>query len=270
MKHKWLGFPYIVWMGIFIIIPLFIVLYFSFTNESGEITLYNMIRISQYSPIFVRSMVLAMAATIICFVLAYPVAYILSRLTERIQRTMMFLLVLPMWMSFLLRTYGWMTLLENEGLINRFFGVMGIGPFRMINTGGAVVLGMVYNFLPFMILPLYAVMTKIDASFIEAAGDLGCNFMGVIRKVILPLSLPGIITGVIMVFVPSVSTFVISRMLGGGQNMLIGDLIEQQFVGSSYNPYLGSAMAMILMVIMLVIMGIVASLDDQEMEGIVV
>ena len=183
---------------------------------------------------------------------------------------MIMLIMLPMWMNFLLRTYAWMTILEKNGLINRMLGYFGIGPLEMINTQGAVVLGMVYNYLPFMILPLYSVMTKIDYSMIEAAQDLGCNPVKVILKVLMPLSLPGIITGVTMVFVPSVSTFIISRMLGGGQNMLIGDLIEQQFIGSTYNPYVGSAMSLILMVIMLIIMGIMSSFDDDEMEGIVI
>ncbi len=270
MKNKLPAFPYIVWMVAFIVVPLFLVVYFAFTSEEGGFTLDNLVKISQYTPIFVKSINLAIIATLICFVLAYPIAYILSRSTERYQRTMILLVMLPMWMNFLLRTYGWMTLLENEGLINKFLGLLHIGPFQMINTAGAVVLGMVYNYLPFMILPLYSVMAKIDQSMIEAAQDLGCNAVKVIIKVLMPLSLPGIITGVTMVFVPSVSTFVISRMLGGGQNMLIGDLIEQQFIGSTYNPYVGSAMSLILMVIMLVIMGIMSSFDDDEMEGLVI
>lgn len=270
MKNKLPAFPYIVWMVAFIVVPLFLVVYFAFTSEEGGFTLDNLVKISQYTPIFVKSINLAIIATLICFVLAYPIAYILSRSTERYQRTMILLVMLPMWMNFLVRTYGWMTLLENEGLINKFLGLLHIGPFQMINTAGAVVLGMVYNYLPFMILPLYSVMAKIDQSMIEAAQDLGCNAVKVIIKVLMPLSLPGIITGVTMVFVPSVSTFVISRMLGGGQNMLIGDLIEQQFIGSTYNPYVGSAMSLILMVIMLVIMGIMSSFDDDEMEGLVI
>ena len=270
MKNKLPAFPYIVWMVAFIVVPLFLVVYFAFTSEEGGFTLDNLVKISQYTPIFVKSINLAIIATLICFVLAYPIAYILSRSTERYQRTMILLVMLPMWMNFLLRTYGWMTLLENEGLINKFLGLLHIGPFQMINTAGAVVLGMVYNYLPFMILPLYSVMAKIDQSMIEAAQDLGCNAVKVIIKVLMPLSLPGIITGVTMVFVPSVSTFVISRMLGGGQNMLIGDLIEQQFIGSTYNPYVGSAMSLILMVIMLIIMGIMSSFDDDEMEGLVI
>jgi spermidine/putrescine transport system permease protein len=270
LKNKISAVPYLIWVAVFIIVPLIMVVYFSFTTEDGGFTFDNIVKISQYTPIFVKSINLAVIATLICFVLAYPVAYILARSTEHYQRTMLLLVMLPMWMNFLLRTYGWMTLLENEGLINKFLGLLHIGPFEMINTSGAVVLGMVYNYLPFMILPLYSVMTKIHPSVIEAAQDLGCNSVQVILKILMPLSLPGIITGVTMVFVPSVSTFIISRMLGGGQNMLVGDLIEQQFIGSTYNPYVGSAMSLILMVIMLVILGIMSSMDDDEMEGIVV
>ena len=159
-------------------------------------------------------------------------------------------------MNFLLRTYAWMTLLGNKGLINSFLGLFGLGPYRMINTQGAVVLGMVYNYLPFMILPLYTVMMKIDKSLIEAASDLGCSPRRVMFRVVLPLSLPGITSGVTMVFVPAISTFIISRMLGGGSNLLIGDLIEMQFLGNAYNPNLGAAISLVLMVIILLIMTI--------------
>lgn len=270
MAKKLISLPYLVWMAIFVIIPLGMMFYFGFTTEDGGFTFNNIIAISKYTPIFVKSINLAIIATMICFVLAYPLAYLISRSSEHYQRTMMMLLMLPMWMNFLLRTYGWMTLLEKEGLINKILSVFHLGPFQMINTPGAVVLGMVYNYLPFMILPIYSILAKIDLSVIEAAQDLGCNNVQVICKVLFPMSLPGIITGVTMVFVPSVSTFIISRMLGGGQNMMIGDLIEQQFIGSTYNPYMGSAMSLILMVIMLVVMGIMSSFDDDEMEGIVV
>ena len=181
---------------------------------------------------------------------------------------MVMLVMLPMWMNFLLRTYAWMTLLENNGLVNKFFGLFGLGPFEMINTQGAVVLGMVYNYLPFMILPLYSVMVKIDRSLVEAASDLGCSASDTMRHVILPLSMPGISTGIIMVFVPSVSTFVISRMLGGGSNLLIGDLIELQFLGNSYNYNLGSAMSLVLMVIVLLCMSFTTA-DTEEMEAMV-
>lgn len=270
MVKKLTSLPYLIWMAIFVIIPLGMMIYFAFTTEEGGFTFDNIVAISKYTPIFVKSINLAIIATMICFVLAYPLAYLIARSSEHYQRTMMMLLMLPMWMNFLLRTYGWMTLLEKEGLINKFLSIFHIGPLQMINTPAAVVLGMVYNYLPFMILPLYSIMAKIDVSIIEAAQDLGCNTVQVICKVLFPMSLPGIITGVTMVFVPSVSTFIISRMLGGGQNMMIGDLIEQQFIGSTYNPYMGSAMSLLLMAIMLVVMGIMSSFDDDEMEGIVV
>ncbi len=270
MLKKSISFPYLLWMIIFVIVPLGIMVYFAFTTSGGSFTFENIEKISQYTPIFIKSINLAIIATIICFFISFPLAYILSRASDNYQRTSMLLLMLPMWMSFLLRTYAWMTLLENEGLINKFLGLFNIGPVQMINTPGAVVLGMVYNYLPFMVLPLYSIMAKIDNSVIEAAQDLGCNIFKVVIKVLLPLSLPGIITGITMVFVPSVSTFIISRMLGGGQNMMIGDLIEQQFIGSTYNPNMGSAMSLILMVIMLVVMGITSSLDDDEREGIVI
>lgn len=270
-RHLLTSGPYLVWMVLFIVVPMAMVVWFAFTdNVTGAFTLENIVRIGDYSNVFVRSIWLGALATVVCLVLGYPLAYLIAKIDPKYQNAIVLLIMLPMWMNFLLRTYGWMTLLENEGLINKFLSIFHIGPFQMINTAGAVVLGMVYNYLPFMILPLYSVMTKIDYSMIEAAQDLGCNPVKVILKVLMPLSLPGIITGVTMVFVPSVSTFIISRMLGGGQNMLIGDLIEQQFIGSTYNPYVGSAMSLILMVIMLIIMGIMSSFDDDEMEGIVI
>ena len=172
--------------------------------------------------------------------------------------------MLPMWMNFLLRTYAWMTLLGNNGLINNFLGLFGIGPFEMLNTQGAVVLGMVYNYLPYMILPLYTVIAKIDKSVIEAAQDLGCNSAKTLFKVTVPLSMPGILSGITMVFVPAISTFIISRMLGGGSNLLIGDLIEMQFLGNSYNPNLGAAISLVLMVIILLIMTILNQFDEDE------
>ncbi|MEG2288196.1 MAG: ABC transporter permease, partial [Ruthenibacterium sp.] len=176
--------------------------------------------------------------------------------------------MLPMWMNFLLRTYALMTLIEHNGLINRFFGMFGIGPFNMINTSGAVVLGMVYNYLPYMILPLYTIMVKIDGSVIEAAQDLGASTWGVLWRVLVPLSMDGVTTGITMVFVPSISTFIISRMLGGGANLLPGDLIELQFLGNSYNYNLGSAMSLVLMVIVLLCMSFTTA-DTEEMEAMV-
>ncbi len=270
MKTKpGLSYLYILWMVVFIALPLGLVVFFAFTNKAGAFTLENVSSLASYAPVFMRSMLLAALATVICLVMAYPLAYILSRLPVARQRMMLLLVMLPMWMNFLLRTYAWMTLLERNGLINRFFGLFGVGPFQMINTSGAVVLGMVYNYLPFMILPLYTIMVKIDDSLIEAAQDLGCGFFGVLSKVLLPLSVPGISSGVTMVFVPAISTFIISRMLGGGANLLIGDLIELQFLGNSYNYNLGSAMSLVLMLLVMLCLAITNQLSDEGMEGVI-
>ena len=217
-----------------------------------------------------RSIWLAAIATVLCLVIAYPLAYILSRKTGSQQRTMLMLVMLPTWMNFLLRTYAWMTLLEKNGIINRLLGFIGLGPFEMINTQGAVVLGMVYDYLPFMILPLYSIMTKIDNSVIEAAQDLGASTPQILRRVLIPLSMPGITTGITMVFVPAVSTFIISRMLGGGGNLLIGDLIELQFLGNAYNPNLGAAIALVLMVLILLCMSITNQFDGEDKEDMII
>lgn len=262
---KVLSVPYLVWMVIFILVPIIMVAFFAFTNEDGGFTIKHISDVGQYANIFVHSIWLALIATVICLVLAYPIAFIISRMEKHRQGTMMMIVMLPMWMNFLLRTYAWMTLLGNNGIINHLLGMVGLGPYKLINTSGAVVLGMVYNYLPFMILPLYSVMAKIDKSVIEASRDLGCNSVNVLFRVIVPLSLPGITSGITMVFVPAISTFIISRMLGGGSNLLIGDLIEMQFLGNSYNPHLGAAISLVLMVIILVIMTVMNqfSPDDQ-------
>ena len=269
IKNKWTAAPYLVWMAIFVIVPLLMVIYYALTNDAGQFTLENIFMIGRYSSVYGRSLLLAAEATIICLIVAFPVGYFLSRLDGNKQHIMLMLVMLPMWMNFLLRTYAWMTLLENNGLINRLLGVFGIGPFHMINTSGAVVLGMVYNYLPYMILPLYTAMTKIDHSIVEAAQDLGANTRRIVTRVLIPMSTPGIATGITMVFVPSVSTFVISRMLGGGSNLLIGDLIELQFLGNSYNFHVGSAMSLVLMVIVLLCMSFTSSFDESEMEGVI-
>ena len=269
LKNKSLAFPYLIWMTVFIAVPLLIVVYFAFTTKSGAFTLENITALGDYTTVFARSLLLAAIATVICLVLAFPVGYWLSRLPVSSQRMMQMLVILPMWMNFLLRTYAWMSLLENNGLINRFLGLFGIGPFEMINTQGAVVLGMVYNYLPYMILPLYTAMVKIDNSIIEAAQDLGADIFRVLGRVLIPLAMPGIATGSTMVFVPSVSTFIISRMLGGGDTMLVGDLIELQFLGNSYNYNLGSAMSLVLMVIVLLCMSLTNTSGNKDgVEGV--
>ncbi len=271
MKFKHAALPYMVWSAVFVLVPLGLVAVFAFTTQDGAFTIDNIARVSGYTPVFMRSVWLAILATAICLVIGYPLAYLMSRMSGVRQRTMVMLIMLPMWINFLLRTYAWMTLLENNGVINSLLRLLGLGPVRMINTQGAVVLGMVYNYLPFMILPLYSIMTKIDDRIIEAAQDLGANPFQVFSRVIFPLSVPGISTGVTMVFVPAISTFIISRMLGGGSNMLIGDLIDAQFLGNAYNPNLGAAISMVLMVFILLVMSIFNQFDDsEEREGMLI
>ena len=261
---KLLSAPYTVWMTVFIVVPMLLVGYFAFTDKAGRFTMENILSVGQYSNVFLRSIWLGALATAISLGLGYPFAMIIARMGARRQNVMVMLVMLPMWMNFLLRTYAWMTLLEDNGLINNAPAAVGLPRVHMINTAGAVVLGMVYTYIPYMILPLYSVLTKIDRSVIEAAQDLGANSVQVFLKVVVPLSMPGVISGVTMVFVPAVSTFIISKMLGGGGNLLIGDLIDMQFLGSAYNPNLGSAVSLVLMVIILICMGIMNQFDDGE------
>ena len=273
MKNKVSAFPYIVWMVIFITVPLLLVAYYAFTTRdpatgASVFTLDNVSSVGRFAPVLLRSITLAAVATIISLVLCYPISYIISRGGKNRQRTFLMLVILPMWMNFLLRTYAWMTILENNGLLNRFLGVLGVGPLKLINTGGAVILGMVYNYMPFMVLPLYSIMTKIDVTTLEAARDLGADARQVFLKIVLPLSMPGVKTGITMVFVPAVSTFIISRMLGGGGNLLIGDLIDLQFLGNAYNPNLGAAISIALMILILMFMSIFNQFgSEEEMEG---
>ena len=266
MKNKLSRFavPYEVWMAIFVVAPIVIIVVYAFSSADGGFSLENFVNMGEYTDVFLRSFKLALIATAVCLLIGYPVSYWMSREGKSFQRMAMVLIMLPMWMNFLLRTYSWMTILENNGLLNQLFQKIGLIAlynrvtgadvefFQMINTQGAVVLGMVYNYLPFMILPIYSVIIKLDRSLIEAARDLGANSVMVFRKVILPLSLPGVLSGITMVFVPSVSTFAISRMLGGGTELLLGDLIERQFLGGAYNPQLGAAISLVMMVIVLV------------------
>lgn len=272
--------PYVIWMALFVVAPIIMVVIYAFSASVGGFTLDNFAKMGTYTVVFTRSFKLALIATAICVLIGYPVSYKMSKEGPRFQRLAMVLIMLPMWMNFLLRTYSWMAILENNGLLNQLFRKIGlialynnifgtdISFFRMINTQGAVVLGMVYNYLPYMILPLYTAMTKIDNSVVEAAQDLGANVFQILGRVLIPLSKPGIATGITMVFVPAVSTFIISRMLGGGANLLIGDLIELQFLGNSYNLNLGSAMSLVLMVIVLLCMSFTSSFDEEEMEGV--
>ena len=266
-NSKALSAPYTIWMTVFIVLPMLLVGYFALTDRAGNFTLENLLSVGQYSSVFLRSIWLGALATLISLLLGYRLAYIISKMSVKRQSMMVMLVMLPMWMNFLLRTYAWMSLLEDNGLINAALAAVGLPRVHMINTAGAVVLGMVYNYIPYMILPLYSVLTKIDQNVIEAAQDLGANDRKVFLKVVLPMSMPGVISGVTMVFVPAVSTFIISKMLGGGGNLLIGDLIDMQFLGSAYNPNLGSAISLVLMVIILICMGIMNQFDDGENVG---
>ena len=282
MKNKLSRFavPYEVWMAIFVVAPIVIMVAYAFSSADGGFKMDNFVQMGGYTEVFLRSFKLAIIATVICLLIGYPVSYLMSREGASFQRTAMVLIMLPMWMNFLLRTYSWMAILENNGLLNQLFRKIGlialynnifgtdISFFRMINTQGAVVLGMVYNYLPFMILPIYSVIVKLDHSLIEAARDLGANSVQVFRRVILPLSLPGVLSGITMVFVPSVSTFAISKMLGGGTEMLLGDLIEQQYMGGAYNPYLGAAISLVMMVIVVICMVVMNRFGEGEEQAV--
>lgn len=267
-RAKLISSPYVVWSALFIVAPLIFVVYYSFTNPSGDFTLDNITALSKYAPTFLRSIWFGIVATVICLLIAFPLAYIISQKTEKVQRTLVMLVMLPMWMSFLIRTYSWMALLQDTGIINSFLAKLGIDPIHMINTSGAVILGMVYNFLPYMIMPIYSVMAKLDYSMVEAAQDLGGNRLTVIKRCIIPMSMPGVISGITMVFVPSVSTFYISQKLGGGSFDLIGDVIERQFQ-QSYNYNLGASLSLVLMVLILICMAVMNRFSGDE-EGMVI
>ena len=280
-KRALFAVPYVGWLALFVVAPIVMVVIYAFSTAGGGFTLENFARMGTYATVFTRSFWLALLATLICLLIGYPVAYFISREGPRFQRVAMMLVMLPMWMNFLLRTYSWMSILENTGLLNRLFqsiGLIGLvnrlfgtsyDYFPMINTQGAVVLGMVYNYLPFMILPIYSVIVKLDGSLVEAARDLGANGLNVFRRVILPLSLPGVLSGITMVFVPSVSTFAISKMLGGGTELLLGDLIEQQFLGGAYNPQLGAAISLVMMIIVVVCMVVVNRFGEGEEQAVI-
>lgn len=267
-RYQLPAIPYVIWMGIFVVIPILLIVFYAFTTADGQFTLNNFSRMTEYTAVFGRSLGLAVIATILCLLIGYPVSYVLARTSPMTQRISMMMIMLPMWINFLLRTYAWMSILENTGLLNRFLGLFHIPALNLINTQGAVVLGMVYNYLPFMILPIYSVIVKIDSSVVEAAQDLGASSSRVFMRVIFPLSLSGVISGVTMVFVPSVSTFIISKLLGGGTNMLLGDLIEMQFLGSAYNPQLGSAISLIMMVIVVICMSIMNRFGEGEEQAV--
>ena len=266
LLQRFAAAPHVVWSVLFIIAPLIFVVYYAFT-DAGSFTFANIAEFftPTYLKIFGRSVRMALIATAICLLIGYPIAYFISRCKVKTQRVLTMLIMLPMWMNFLIRTYAIMVLIQDTGIINSFLGNFGIQPIHMLGTEGAVILGMVYDYLPYMILPIYSVMAKLDNRLIEAAGDLGCNGWGVLRKVILPLSLSGVISGVTMVLVPSISTFYISQKLGGLDTLMIGDVIEQQYNLNNYN--MTASLSLVLMLILLIGLAIVNRYSDQDEGG---
>ena len=269
-KSILLSGPYILWMLIFTLIPLGVMAFYAFTDpDTGKFTLQNLEDLGLFLPSLGTSVWYSLLSAGICLLLGYPVAYFIAHRSPVTQKILYMLVMLPMCMSFLLRTLAWVGLLETNGIINVLLGKLGVGTVETIGTSGAVILGMVYNYLPYMILPLYAVIVKIDNRLIEAAEDLGCNGVQVFGRVVLPLSIPGILSGITMVFVPAVSTFYISQKLGGADTMLIGDIIEKQFKTSN-NPNMGAALSLLLMLMVLVCTGIMNRFGGEDEEGGVV
>lgn len=274
--------PYSLWAVLFILVPLVFVAYYAFTDDGFRFTTENITRfftatsslvgddgtvreVHTYLVIFWRSVKLAVISTAICLVMGYPIAYIIARAAPRTQKTIITLIMIPMWMNFLIRTYAWMTILQDTGLLNSLLGALHLGPVHIIGTEAAVVIGMVYDYFPYMILPIYSVMAKMDTRLLEAARDLGCNSFGVLRRVIFPLSLPGVVSGVTMVLIPSISTFYISQKLGNGKFFLIGDAIEGQYVAN--NLHFAAAIAFVLMIILLVVMALMKRYTDSRVRG---
>ena len=274
--------PYSLWSALFVVVPLAFIAYYAFTDNQFAFTTENITRfftatsnivqedcssveVRTYLLIFTRSVKLAVISTIICLLLGYPMAYIMSRAKERTQKTMVTLIMIPMWMNFLIRTYAWMTILQDTGILNGFLSALGLGTVHIIGTEAAVIIGMVYDYFPYMVLPIYSILAKLDGRLLEAARDLGCGSISVLRRVILPLSMPGVISGITMVLIPSISTFYISQKLGNGKFFLIGDAIEGQYVAN--NLHFAAAIAFILMLILLVCMAAVKYVTVRYVYG---
>ena len=274
--------PYTVWAVLFILVPLVFVAYYAFTDNAFHFTLDNVKRfftatstvvgsdgsaqeVRTYLLIFWRSLKLAVISTVICLAFGYPIAYIMARAAPRVQRTFMTIIMIPMWMNFLIRTYAWMTILQDKGIFNNFLTTLHLPAVHIIGTEAAVVIGMVYDYFPYMILPLYSILAKLDPKLLEAARDLGCSGWGVLKRVVWPLSLPGVISGVTMVLIPSISTFYISQKLGDGKFFLIGDAIEGQYVAN--NLHFAAAIAFVLMIVLLLCMGLMRKLAGRRVEG---
>ena len=274
--------PYSVWSLVFVVVPLAFIAYYAFTDNAFHFTTEHIARfftakssvaqadgttveVRTYVLIFLRSVRLAVISTALCLLLGYPMAYVMSRAKEKTQKTLVTLIMIPMWMNFLIRTYAWMTILQDTGILNTLLGKLGLGPVHIIGTETAVIIGMVYDYFPYMVLPIYSVLAKLDGKLLEAARDLGCNGFSVLRRVIFPLSIPGVVSGITMVLVPSISTFYISQKLGNGKFFLIGDAIEGQYVAN--NLHFAAAIAFILMVILLVCMAVVKYVTNRYVYG---
>jgi len=274
--------PYSVWSMLFVVVPLIFVAYYAFTDNQFNFTTDNITRfftatsnvvqedgstqeVRTYLLIFMRSLKLAVISTAICLLMGYPIAYIMARAKEKTQKTMMTLIMIPMWMNFLIRTYAWMTILQDKGIMNGLLAKIGLGPVQVIGTETAVIIGMVYDYFPYMVLPIYSILAKLDVKLLEAARDLGCGSLSVLRRVVFPLSMPGVISGITMVLIPSISTFYISQKLGNGKFFLIGDAIEGQYVAN--NLHFAAAIAFILMLILLVGMALVKYVTAKYVYG---
>ncbi len=274
--------PYSLWSLIFVVVPLIFVAYYAFTDDNFRFTTEHITRfftatsnitspdgvtseVRTYILIFMRSLKLAAISTFICLVAGYPIAYIMARAKEKTQKTMVTLIMIPMWMNFLIRTYAWMTMLQDTGILNTLIGKLGFGPLHIIGTETAVIIGMVYDYFPYMVLPIYSILAKLDLKLIEAARDLGCAPLSVLRRVIFPLSMPGVMSGITMVLIPSISTFYISQKLGNGKFFLIGDAIEGQYIAN--NLHFAAAIAFILMVILLVSMAVFKYITARYVYG---
>ena len=286
-KHPQNGYrmalaPYSVWAALFVVVPLAFIAYYAFTDNQFAFTTENITRfftatsnivqddgtsveVRTYLLIFMRSVKLAVISTVICLLMGYPIAYIMAQAKERTQKTMVTLIMIPMWMNFLIRTYAWMTILQDTGILNGFLSTLGIGTVHIIGTEAAVIIGMVYDYFPYMVLPIYSILAKLDNRLLEAARDLGCGSLSVLRRVIIPLSMPGVVSGITMVLIPSISTFYISQKLGNGKFFLIGDAIEGQYVAN--NLHFAAAIAFILMLILLVCMAVVKYVTARYVYG---
>ena len=264
IMHSIAAAPHMFWAALFIVLPLFIVVFYAFTDDNGAFTFANLASLKNYAKLFGLSLELSVLATFICFLVGYPLAYIIAKAPAKKQKLYIMLLMLPMWTNLLIRTYSIMAILDDGGFLNQLLGT----EMHIIGTKGAVIFGMVYDFLPYMVLPIYTCISKIDKNMWEAASDLGCNTFQVITKVIFPLSLSGVISGITMVFVPSISTFYISQKLGGGTFELIGDTIERQFVSGALNT--GAAISLVMMILILISLGIMNKFSDADEGGIIV